>query len=150
MTEETQVIAPESVNEESVAQAPEATQSEKLLAQSDVNRIVSDNKRSSYDKGYQAAVSQFGQQQGQQSNVGQHNVNQGMQAAPNQGQSNVLDKESIRNLVADQVKTLAQQHQQQASDAYRLKEANRIYGELQDKFADAKTRYENFDNVLSD
>jgi hypothetical protein len=133
MTEETQVSTPESVNEVSAAPAPEATQSEKLLPQSDVNRIVADNKRSSYDKGYQAAVSQFGQEQAQQSNVGQLNADQGRQAAPNQAQVSALDPVEIRKLVADQVQTLAQQQQQQVFEAHRMNEANRIYGELQNK-----------------
>lgn len=117
--------------------------SEKTLSQDEVNRLVSRVKHESYEKGKQEANS--GQYQSATHNQaastipaqntfsGMHNITQG----------------DIENLVTSQVqKKLSEQHQMAQRQLYE-QQAQNIHSDLNSKFNDAKSRYEDFNDVVN-
>lgn len=123
-----------------VTPAP-APSAEKMLTQSEVNRIVSAQKHEAYQKGLSAA---------QQNNT----VTSEVPAAPQQsnvslGQNNIDYDAKIQAAVSAQFQTMQQQQYEQAQQAAAQQYATGLLNELTPKIEDAKSRYEDFDAVTT-
>jgi hypothetical protein len=127
-----------SVNEQSPPQS-------EVLTTEKVNSIVKNSKEKAYRKGYEEALkSQNEQSYAQQAaEPATHN-----QQSQNYGA--LLSKEDIAKLVQEQITSVAQMQQQEYLQQQNAQRAQSIYQDLQSKFAEAKSKYEDFDSNVND
>lgn len=93
-----------------------ATDQEKLFTQSELNNMQGTVRRKSYDKGYEAGISQ--NQSGTQSQHG---------AANEGGSAASLDESKVRELINSQIAEVSRQYQADAEDRRVKDYANNIY-----------------------
>jgi predicted oxidoreductase len=129
---------------DSFSQAPSPAP-EKMLPQSEVNHLVARYKNEAYEKGKQEALAALNKQN--ESSVSHATINPAQ--AQSMGGIQQMSPAEIEKLVRDQVSNLSQKQQEEAQNAYYQSEINRVAGEINSKLSDAKTRYQDFDSVVS-
>lgn len=118
---------------------------EKLLPQSEVNKLVGGAKNNAYQKGYQQAVAELQATQ----------PPTGTPSAP--VQSNPTDLAGVKQIgaedlskaVQEEIQRLEQSRQEETQRAQQEAYAKQVITELTNKVNDAKTRYPDFDEVTS-
>lgn len=140
MTENTNVseVSSNAQNSQPVQQAEVSTPAAKYT-DFDVDKIVAGKKQKAYEQGRADAVAEWQKQ----NNVTPHTLG-GM---PQQTQA---DLERIREVAREEVKQSWQAQQQQIAHEYHSKEGQRIATEINAKLGDAKSRYEDFDKVVTE
>jgi hypothetical protein len=141
MTEEVQA---EVVQEPAtpVTETQVAQSAEKMVPQSEVNRLVGGAKQ----KGYERAAEEFRNQQQHAQQAPQYQqAPQVQNRAPSLGG---IDQNTLDTYVDQRFQQLQQQQVEQQQQAYYQQEANRILQEMGQKTNDAKSRYEDYDQAL--
>jgi len=115
-------------------QAPDLTN---YLPKDEVNRIVADQKKSAFDKGYQKALTEA---QTRQSN----NEVQ----TQSQSNSNFVNQDEIRKIVENELKKSQEAQYEAYKQQQQQQEAYRIVNELSPKIEDALQRYDDFHDVV--
>lgn len=110
----------------------QSAEAEKMLPQSAVNDLVGSAKQKGFDKGYQQAKSE----------------NQPQSPQLSQNSSSAPPEDQIRKVAADEFSKQAKAMQDQQFKEFQEREGQRIWGELQAKFQDAKTDHPDFDQVV--
>lgn len=114
------------VKKEKVESASDAVEkAEKMLTQSEVNRIAARTKHEAYEKGKREAMAELERQQAEQTQT--------------MGGQKQLDENDIKRLIEQEAEKKAQQAL-----------AQKIAGEFTGKLAAAKDKYEDFEDVISE
>jgi hypothetical protein len=122
--------------DQNISQAPDLTN---YLPKDEVSKIVADQKKSAYEKGYQKALSEAQSRQSQNETQLQSNSNNDYSGFNQDEVKRMIENELKRNQEA-QYEAYKQQQQQQ--------EAQRILNELSTKVQDASQRYDDFHDVV--
>ena len=141
----------ESAPQAEVQQQPvEAPQQEKMVPQSEVNRLVGSAKQKGYDKAReefhveQPAAQPYAQQQNVQ-------MQQGMQA-PQQAnpmqQMNMDPQAQMRELARQAAQEAQQQYLQEQQQLLQQQQQRQLYEDLAAKAKDAKAQYNDFDETM--
>jgi hypothetical protein len=150
------------------AQPPAAQQPEKLLPQHEVNSLIGAAKQKGLEKGYQQAQAEF---QAAQQHAMQQQYSQPPQQQPGQQPQNMMpqqgqnpamspqqqpaggqpinDADRLRQIAAEEFAKQQQQMHQNAIAYAQQQHDLRTGNELAAKIAEAKTRYPDFDKVVS-
>lgn len=108
----------------------------------DVDRIVTGKKQKAYEQGKADGLSEW-QRQNNQNNA----TSQMIGGMPQQTQADI---ERLREIAREELKQTWQAQQQQLQHDHYQKEGQRIATEINAKLGEAKSRYEDFDKVVTD
>lgn len=137
MTEEVAVVEEQNPNTEAeaevVEQAPVEKKQEKMLTQSEVNRIAARTKHDAYEKGRREAMAEL-EKQRQESQPADQTAGQSSMGGMEQ-----LSRDDIRQLIEEEAQRKAE-----------MAMAQKIAGEFTGKLDAAKSKYEDFEDVLSE
>lgn len=139
MTEEVQAVVQDSAPQEPVTPVTEtqvAAPAEKMVPQSEVNKLVGGAKQKGYDRAQEELRNLQAQQAHQQQQVKQ---------APSLGG---IDQTQVQEIVKQQMQALQQQQYEQQQQQYYNSEASRILQEMGPKTEDAKGRYSDYEDTL--
>lgn len=134
-----------------VAEASQTNVSEQSQPQTEflttekVNSIVKSSKEKAYKKGYEEALRSHNEQ-----NNAQQAADSAMQNQQGANYGALLSKDDIAKLVQEQITSVAQAQQQEYINQQNAQKAQSIYQGLQSKFAEAKSKYEDFDDNVND